>query len=199
MVIRNFVAALHTHRPAYEFMPWTRRSAVDDRAHREEIRSRGARRLSRERAIEGAGSAGFDRRGGRHRISLVASRPSSGSRRLPCAARWSEPACLAILIACGFIGNALLTSAASGVFDRYQARLSWLFLAAGVLVWARLRDARSLRLALSFNGGLAALRLNPGMEQAHAPRRISVRGWADLRPGPGERPASSRRLRTRSS
>ena len=76
-----------------------------------------------------------------------------------------EPACLAIIVACGFIGNALLTSAASGVFDRYQARLSWLFLAAGVLVWARLRDAAIPASRPLIQSALAVLRLNPGLDK----------------------------------
>jgi hypothetical protein len=77
-----------------------------------------------------------------------------------------EPACLAIIVACGFIGNALLTSAASGVFDRYQARLSWLFLAAGVLVWARLKDAPLPASRPFIQAVIAALRLRLGFEQA---------------------------------
>jgi hypothetical protein len=82
-----------------------------------------------------------------------------------------EPACLAILIVCGFLGNALLTSAASGGFDRYQARLSWLFLAAGVLVWARLRDAAVTASRPHIQSVLPALHLNPVMEGASAPSR----------------------------
>src|SRR4029077_3923372 len=78
----------------------------------------------------------------------------------------AEPACLAITVVGGFIGNALLASAASGVFDRYQARLSWLFLAAGVLFWARLRDAPIPASGPFIHAVIAAVRLRPGFEQA---------------------------------
>ena len=57
MVIHNFVAALHTHRPAYEFIPWTGEVPSMTALIEKKFGTRGARCLSRERAIEGPGSA----------------------------------------------------------------------------------------------------------------------------------------------
>ena len=88
MVIHNFVAALHTHRPAYEFIPWTGEVPSMTALIDKKFGQRGARCLSRQRAIEGQGSARLDRRGGRHRVPVIASRLRLvlGARR--CDARW---------------------------------------------------------------------------------------------------------------
>ena len=73
MVVRNFVAALQTHRPAQEFIPWTSEvpsmtALIDNRFGRE---SRDA--YLRSAQSMGRGSAATDRRGGRGRISSIAS------------------------------------------------------------------------------------------------------------------------------
>ena len=178
MVIHNFVAALHTHRPAYEFIPWTGEvpsmTALIDKKFGHEARdaylgsaqSRG--KVPRD-LIGAVDDIAFP-------LSLLAFVWFSA---LALRRQMVEPACLAIIVACGFIGNALLTSAASGVFDRYQARLSWLFLAAGVLVWARLRDAPLPASRPLIQAVLAALRLQPGLEQARIVEWRLLRRWTD--------------------
>ena len=165
MVGRNFFAALQTHRPAHEFIAWTAEvpsmtALIDEKFGR----------AARDAYLGSAQSTG---RVPRDLIAAVDDIAFPISLLgfvwfsvLALRRQMVEPACLAIITVCGFFGNALLTSAASGVFDRYQARLSWLFLAAGVLVWARLRDApirspQSLRQPM-----LASWRLGPAMKQA---------------------------------
>jgi hypothetical protein len=181
MVIQNFVSALHTHRPAYEFIPWTEEvpsmTALIDKKFGQEARdaylgsaqSRG--KVPRD-LIGAIDDVAFP-------LSLLAFVWFS---TIAVRRQMAEPASLAIIVACGFIGNALLTSAASGVFDRYQARLSWLFLAAGVLVWARLRDAPLPASRPFIQAVIATLRLQPGFEQA----RIVSGGSFDDEPITGE-------------
>ncbi len=170
MVIQNFVAALNTHRPAHEFMPWTG-----------EVPSMTAlieKKFGRETRDAYLGSAQSRGRVPRDLIGAVDDIAFPLSllsfvwlSALAVRRQMVKPACLAILIVCGFLGNALLTSAASGVFDRYQARLSWLFLAASVLVWARLKDAAVAGSRPFIQSVLTGMRLNPIMEEASAPRR----------------------------
>ncbi|MBV9404089.1 MAG: hypothetical protein JO211_02015 [Acidobacteriaceae bacterium] len=165
MVIRNFVAALNTHRPAYEFVPWTGEvpslTALIEKKFGSEARdaylasAQSKGRVPRD-LIGAVDDVTFP-------ISFVAFVWFSF---LALRRQMAEPACLSILVVCGFIGNALLTSAASGVFDRYQARLSWLFLAAGVLVCARLRDAAIPASRPFIQTALAALRLQPAFGRA---------------------------------
>ena len=167
MVICNFVAALQTHRPAQEFIPWTGEvpsmtALIDKRFGRE----------ARDAYLGSAQSTGRVPRQLIGAVDEVAFPMSlllfSYVSTLALRRQMVEPACLAIITATGFIGNALLTSAASGIFDRYQARISWLFLAVGVLVWARLRDAPIPTPRPLNQWRLGVSPLNPGMEQAHA-------------------------------
>jgi hypothetical protein len=165
MVGRNFIAALQTHRPAHEFIAWTAEvpSMTD-------LIEKKFGRAARDAYLGSAQSTG---RVPRDLIAAVddIAFPISllgfvwfsvfALRR-----QMIEPACLAIITVCGFLGNALLTSAASGVFDRYQARLSWLFLAAGVLVWARLREASRRSPQALRQAPLAGWRPRPAMKPA---------------------------------
>jgi hypothetical protein len=48
--------------------------------------------------------------------------------------RLQEPTALAVVVALGFIINNAVCALGSGVFDRYQARVSWLFLLSSMLI-----------------------------------------------------------------
>jgi hypothetical protein len=57
--------------------------------------------------------------------------------------RRPEPVALGALVLGGFAVNTVLCAVASGVFDRYQSRVSWLLPFAAVLLVGRLVDARA--------------------------------------------------------
>jgi hypothetical protein len=199
MVFHNFFAALHTHRPAYEFIPWTGEVPSMTALIEKKFGSE-----ARDAYLGSAQSRGQVPRGLIGAVDDIAFPLSLLAfvwfSVLAVRRQMVKPACLAILVVCGFLGNALLTSAASGVFDRYQARVSWLFLAAGVLVWARLRDAAVTASRTHIQSVLPALHLSSVMEEATAPSRTRLEGG----PISGEvavarSPRSYRNLQARSS
>ena len=165
MVTRNFVAALQTHRPAHEFIPWT--GEIPLMTALIEKRFGRAARDAYLGSAESRGQVPRDLIAAVDDVAFPLSLLAFGwFSVLAFRRQMAEPACLAVLIAGGFFGNALLTSAASGVFDRYQARLSWLFLAGGVLIWARLRDAAIFASAPRIQTAFATLNLYSGLGQA---------------------------------
>ena len=80
-------------------------------------------------------------------------------------------AALGAVIVCGYLGNALLTALAVGVFDRYQARVSWLFPFGAILLAASLARQVSLRDVVA---ELSAALRRLGPRQAEVPEPASL-------------------------
>ncbi|MBW0003950.1 MAG: hypothetical protein JO216_10710 [Hyphomicrobiales bacterium] len=166
MVARDFVAALQTHRPAQEFIPWTAEvpsmtALIEKRFGREARDAYLASAQSRGRVprqlIGAVDEVAFP-------LSLLFFFAVS---LLALGRQMVGAACLSIVVASGYVGNALLTSAASGVFDRYQARVSWLFLAVAVLLCARLSESVTRDQPL-FQWAFAGMRPRARLQEARA-------------------------------